>query len=374
MNNSSNQDIQLFQDQYYMKQAIALAKRGQYTTKPNPNVGCIITQKENIVGIGWHQKSGENHAEINAINMAGTLSKNGTAYISLEPCNHFGKTPPCCDVIISAGIKRVVIAILDPNPRMSGKSVKYLKQAGIEVTIGIMSEEAKNINLGFFKRMITGIPWIQLKMAISIDGKIAMANGESQWITNTNARQDTHRFRALSSAILSTSTTILKDNPTLTARYNINQCYHKKYIQPIRIIIDSKNRIKPKHKVIQDRTSEVWLIRLNQDKNIFPRHVKLITFPNYNNKIDLKRLLKWLGIHEINTIWVECGAHLFSNMIKLKLIDEIILYVAPKMLGNLAHPLYHDLNNLTLKQVKKFNFTHVKKIGSDIRIKLQPLS
>ncbi|QCI26198.1 bifunctional diaminohydroxyphosphoribosylaminopyrimidine deaminase/5-amino-6-(5-phosphoribosylamino)uracil reductase RibD [Buchnera aphidicola (Sarucallis kahawaluokalani)] len=360
-------------DQYYMNKAIQLAKKGMYTARPNPIVGCIITKKNRIVGTGWHQKSGEYHAEVYAINMAGLLSKNATAYISLEPCNHFGKTPPCCDLIISSGIKRVVVAILDPNPIMSGKSIEYLKSAGISVTIGIMSEEAKKINLGFFKRMTTGIPWIQLKMAISIDGKIAMESGESKWITGIHARKDTHQFRALSSAILSTSKTILNDNPTLTVRYCIEKFHQKKYVQPVRIIIDSKNQIQPKHKIIKDDTSEIWLIKLHQDQNIWPKHVKQIIISKYKKNINLKELFKLLGVYQINTVFVECGAHLFSSMIQLKLVDEIILYIAPKMLGNVAQPLYYELQKFTLDKVKKFIFTHIKKIGSDIRIILKPI-
>ncbi|WP_343128092.1 bifunctional diaminohydroxyphosphoribosylaminopyrimidine deaminase/5-amino-6-(5-phosphoribosylamino)uracil reductase RibD [Buchnera aphidicola (Takecallis taiwana)] len=372
MNSSLKNKIQFSEDVYYMKKTIQLAKRGKYTTAPNPNVGCIIIQKKKIVGIGWHQKAGENHAEVNAINMAGPLSKNGTAYISLEPCNHFGKTPPCCHLIIKSGITRVVIAMLDPNPKMSGKSVMYLKKNGIKVTVGILCKESKNINLGFLKRMETGLPWIQLKMAISMDGKIAMPNGNSKWITSKAARKDTHQLRALSAAILSTSSTILKDNPKLTARCNINKIFQKKYVQPKRIILDSKNRIQPTHQIIQENSSEVWLIRLYHDQKYWPNHVKQIILPKYKNYINLKKLLQFIGKQQINTVWIECGTSLCSNMIKLNLIDELILYIAPKMLGNLAKPLYFDTKNIHLNQVNKFIFTSIKHIGPDIRIKLKP--
>ncbi|CAL4043269.1 Riboflavin biosynthesis protein RibD [Buchnera aphidicola (Takecallis arundicolens)] len=355
-----------------MEKTIQLAKKGKYTTAPNPNVGCIIVHKKKIVGIGWHYKSGENHAEVNAINMAGKLSKNGTAYISLEPCNHFGKTPPCCNLIIKSGIKRVVIAMLDPDPKMSGKSVKYLKKHGIQVTVGILLKKSQNINLGYLKRINHGIPWIQLKMAISLDGKIAMKNGESQWITSKDARQDTHRLRALSSAILSTSSTILNDNPKLTVRCNMNKKCQKKYIQPKRIIIDSQNRVQPNHQIIQEKISEIWLIRLYHDKKIWPTHVKQIILPKYKKYINLKKLFQFLGKEKINTVWVECGTNLFSNMIKLHLIDELILYVAPKMLGHLAKPLFFNTQELDLNTINTFSFTSIKSIGSDIRIKLKP--
>ncbi|QCI27285.1 bifunctional diaminohydroxyphosphoribosylaminopyrimidine deaminase/5-amino-6-(5-phosphoribosylamino)uracil reductase RibD [Buchnera aphidicola] len=362
-------NIKKSKDKFYMQKAIQLAKKGKYTTDPNPNVGCIIVLKDKIVGIGWHKKSGENHAEVNAINMAGKLSKNATAYISLEPCNYFGKTPPCCDLIIKSGIKRVVIAILDPNPKVSGKSIEYLKKSGIQVEIGILSQKAKNINKGFFKRMLTGIPWIQIKMAISIDGKIAMKNGESKWITEKKSIQNVHKHRALSSAILSTSNTILKDNSKFTARY---QTKNKKYIQPIRIIIDSKNRIQLHHKIIQENKSEVWLIRLFKDKIFWPKHVKQIILPNNINQINLHILLKFLGNKKINTLWIECGSNLFSNMLRMHLIDELILYIAPKMLGNKTISLYHDINNIYLNQAEQFIFKSIKKIGSDIKIILQP--
>lgn len=372
MNDFLNQKKQFVQDTYYMEKTIQLAKKGKYTTAPNPNVGCIIVQKNKIVGMGWHYKAGENHAEVNAINMAGELSKNGTIYISLEPCNHFGKTPPCCNLIIKSGITRVVIAMLDPNPKMSGKSVKYLKKNGIQVTVGLLLEKSKKINLGYLKRMKTGIPWIQLKMAISLDGKIAMKNGDSQWITSKCAREDTHQLRALSSAILSTSSTILKDNSKLTVRCNMNQILHKQYIQPTRIIIDSKNRVKPNHQIIQEKSSEIWLIRLYHDKKIWPTHVKQMILPKYKKYIDLKKLFQFLGKSKINTVWVECGTNLFSNMIKLHLIDELILYIAPKMLGHLAQPLFFNTKNLDLNTINTFSFTNIKPIGSDIRIKLKP--
>lgn len=361
-------------DLFFMKKAIKLAQKGKYTTHPNPNVGCIIVKNNKIVGTGWHEKAGSNHAEVNAINMAGKLAKHGTAYISLEPCNHFGKTPPCCKLIVKSGITRVVISILDPNPKVSGQGIQYLQKHGIQTTVGILSQQSQKINLGFFKRMQTGIPWIQLKMAISIDGKTSMKNGESKWITSQESINNVHKFRALSSAILSTSTTILHDNPILTARYykKIHNNSYQSYLQPIRIIIDSKNQVQPIHNIIQNNNGKVWLIRLQKDDKNWPKHVKQIILPQYKKKIHLKKLFKFLGSQGINIIWTECGPNLYSKLLNMNLIDELILYIAPKMLGNTAKSLYFSKKNMTLSEVPKFSFQNIKKFGTDIRVILKP--
>ncbi|WP_343182432.1 bifunctional diaminohydroxyphosphoribosylaminopyrimidine deaminase/5-amino-6-(5-phosphoribosylamino)uracil reductase RibD [Buchnera aphidicola] len=373
--NKKKNNEKYLQDIFYMKKTIKIAKNGIYTTHPNPNVGCIIVLNGKIVGTGWHKKKGGPHAEVYAIKMAGKLAKNSTAYISLEPCIHHGETPPCCHLIVKSGIKRVVIAAIDPNPKVFGKGIKYLKKSGIDVSIGILAQESEKINYGFFKRMVSGIPWIQVKIAISLDGKIAMNNGESKWITGEQARHDVHKFRAKNSAILSTSNTILQDNPKLTVRYTDKiknrNLYHIKF-SPIKIILDSKNRIQPIHNIIHKTTDPVWLIRLNKDHNIWPKHVKQIIIQKYNNSIDLKKLLIFLGKKKINTLWVECGANLFSNMLNLGLIDELIIYIAPKMLGHTAKSLFLDYKNIKLKKTPTLKIKKTIKIGSDIRITLEP--
>ncbi|CAL4043153.1 Riboflavin biosynthesis protein RibD [Buchnera aphidicola (Phyllaphis fagi)] len=353
-----------------MKKAIALAKKGQHTTNSNPNVGCIIVKNKKIIGIGWHIKPNTNHAEINALNMAGNLAYQGTAYISLEPCSHFGKTPPCCNALIQSGISRVVISVLDPNPNISGNGIKYLRRSGIKVTTGILLKQSQQINCGFFKRMTIGLPWIQLKMATSMDGKTAMHNGESQWITSKKSIKDVHNFRSLSSAILSTSQTVITDNALLTVRlekYNIK--YHN---QPIRIIIDSKNKIKPHHKLIK-KLGRIWLIRLKKDTNFWPNYVKQIIIPSYKNKINLIKLFYFLGKKEINKIWIECGSTLFSQLLNLNIVDELFLYIAPKMLGHTSKSLYIMNKKIKLNEALKLKFKYIKFIGSDLRIILTPL-
>ncbi|MCW5196368.1 bifunctional diaminohydroxyphosphoribosylaminopyrimidine deaminase/5-amino-6-(5-phosphoribosylamino)uracil reductase RibD [Buchnera aphidicola (Pemphigus obesinymphae)] len=362
----------MMKDIFYMKKAIKLAKLGEFTTSPNPNVGCIIVKNNIIIGKGWHRKQGEKHAEIHALSMAKGKTKGATAYVTLEPCSHFGLTPPCCLALIQAGIIRVVIAVSDPNPKVSGKGIIELKKAGILIKIGIMSKESQNLNQGFFKRMKTGIPWIQLKLGISIDGRSALKNGKSKWITSPESRKDVQYFRKKSGVILSTSQTILIDNPLLNVRKdtNILSVSNEAKNQPIRVIIDSKNRIQPFHKCVNSK-GEIWLARLKQDKNIWPNNVKQVIFSQRNNQINLKHLISYLGNCNINNIWIEAGASLSGSLIKLNIIDELILYVAPKLLGHHAKPLCMLEKYLDLNKVPTFTFKDVTKIGTDIRFILK---
>lgn len=362
-------------DVFYMKKAITLAKLGEYTTSPNPNVGCIIVKNNIIVGEGWHKKTGEEHAETIALKKAGQRAKNATAYITLEPCSHFGHTPPCCVSLIESGVLRVVIATMDPNPKVSGNGIKWLEKKGILVTIGVMSEEAKDINQPFFKRMQTGLPWIQLKLGVSLDGRSALNNGMSKWITSIESRNDVQLFRRKSNAILSSSQTIITDNPLLNVRYikktNVIIDDYKKIEQPIRIIIDSKNRVTPYHKLINDH-GEIWLIRLIKDKKKWPKNVKQIIISKYNNKINLLKLFYYLGKNEINLLWIEAGALLSGALIKMNIIDEIIIYMSPKILGNHGKPLFILENYSNFLQVPNFIFKKVINIGPDIRLTLVP--
>ncbi|HXK00516.1 MAG TPA: bifunctional diaminohydroxyphosphoribosylaminopyrimidine deaminase/5-amino-6-(5-phosphoribosylamino)uracil reductase RibD [Buchnera sp. (in: enterobacteria)] len=354
-----------------MKKAIKLAKLGEFTTAPNPNVGCVIVKNNIIIGQGWHKKRGEAHAEIYALSMAKNNAKGATVYVTLEPCSHFGLTSPCYLALIKAGISRVVIATIDPNPKVSGKSIIWLRKAGILVQIGTLSKEAQDLNQGFLKRMKTGLPWIQLKLGISIDGRSALNNGISKWITSTESRKDVQYFRKKSGVILSSSQTILIDNPLLNTRYNDNKIIlsksNKENKQPIRVIIDSKNKVQPFHKCIQS-VGTIWLARLKKDKNIWPKNVKQIIIPEYKNKINLLKLFSFLGNYEINNIWIEAGASLSGSLIKLKIIDELILYIAPKLLGHYAKPLCILENYLDFKKIPTLIFKDITKIGTDLRI------
>lgn len=364
-------------DEYYMNYAIKLANRGRFTTDPNPNVGCVIVRDKKIVGVGWHQCAGELHAEISALRMADNLAYGSTVYITLEPCTHYGLTPPCCNELIKAGIARAVIAMKDPNPKVNGFGLHLLKKAGIDVIYGVMFSAAAKINQGFIKRMLTGMPFIQLKLGMSLDGRTAMSNGKSKWITSLESRRDVQNFRAQSSAILSTSSTILSDDPKLTVRWKELNQTNKLYLpkqklrQPIRIIIDSNNLITPEHKII-NQPGKIWLIRCQKDILNWPINVKQIVVPRHKNYISLKESFLMLGKLKINTVLVEAGASLSGAMIQSKMIDEIILYIAPRLLGNNARGLF-NINNLNnLSDSPFFSFTEICQLGQDLRIKLIP--
>ncbi|MXP51379.1 bifunctional diaminohydroxyphosphoribosylaminopyrimidine deaminase/5-amino-6-(5-phosphoribosylamino)uracil reductase RibD [Pantoea sp. SoEX] len=364
-------------DEVYMARALQLAKRGCFTTAPNPNVGCVIVNNGNIVGEGWHKKTGEDHAEIQALKIAGSQAKNSTVYVTLEPCSHHGLTPPCCYALIKAGINRVVCAVQDPNPIVSGKGFNLLQQAGIKVNHGLMMEESKEINRGFFKRMCTGYPWLQLKLGISLDGRIAMIDKNSKWITSEDSRNDVQIYRAKSSAIISTSSTVLSDNPFLTVRWSkiqkqINFLPNKKLLcQPVRVIIDRNNRVTPKHKLIS-QAGQIWLIRHKHDQNIWPSNVVQMILPLCQKKSMLSQILLLLGKHEINNVLVEAGGIFSGALIKANLIDELIIYIAPKILGHnsISFCTLPGLNNL--KDAPTFTYTDIKRIGNDIRLTLMP--
>ncbi|CAL4043517.1 Riboflavin biosynthesis protein RibD [Buchnera aphidicola (Tetraneura ulmi)] len=357
-------------DIFYMKKAIKLAKNGFFTTPPNPNVGCIIiNQKKIIIGFGWHQKTGEHHAEIFALNMARNETNGSTMYVTLEPCSHYGLTPPCCKKIVKSGIKKVIIATLDPNPKVSGKGVEYLKNHGVVVKIGVLEKEAININIGFFKRMKTGIPWIQLKLGMSIDGRIALENGKSKWITCKKSREDVYNFRAQSQIILTSSKTILSDNPLFNVQHKNK---NKKIKKPILVIIDNKNKIKPNHHSILKNKKKIWIIRLKKDEEKWPKHVKQIIFEKSKKKINIKKLLQYFGKKKINIVWIESGPRLAGYFLEKKLIDELILYTSPKILGQTAKPLFELKNPIKdVNKKQKLIFYSIKLISSDLKITLR---
>ncbi|MDN0088039.1 bifunctional diaminohydroxyphosphoribosylaminopyrimidine deaminase/5-amino-6-(5-phosphoribosylamino)uracil reductase RibD [Yersinia nurmii] len=364
-------------DQIYMARAFELARLGRFTTSPNPNVGCVIVRDGQIVGEGYHLRAGEPHAEVHALRMAGDAAKGATAYVTLEPCSHHGRTPPCADALIAAGIRRVVTAMQDPNPQVAGRGLYRLKQAGIEVVDGVMLVEAEAVNLGFLKRMRTGFPYVQLKMGASLDGKTAMASGESQWITSPQARQDVQRFRAQSSAILSTSATVLADDPSLTVRWSeldteTQRVYPQSALrQPTRIILDSQNRVAPTHQVVQQE-GNCWLARVKADQQSWPDSVEQVLLPRHGNGIDLVLLMMQLGKRQINSVWVEAGPQLAGALLQAGLVDELILYVAPKLLGDSARGLCHLPGMERLSQAPEFSFSEVRQIGPDLRLRLKP--
>lgn len=364
------------EDHRYMSRALQLAEQGRFTTSPNPNVGCVIVAAGEIVGEGFHLRAGEPHAEVHALRMAGEKAKGATAYVTLEPCSHFGRTPPCADALVNAGVARVVAAMEDPNPQVSGRGMRRLAGAGIEVQAGLLQAQAEALNLGFIKRMRHGLPYVRLKMAASLDGRTALANGQSQWITSPAARADVQRWRAQSSAILTGADTVLVDDPSLNVRWaqlppSIQTHYAEEQIrQPIRVVIDSQQRITPEAKLFTI-AGDVWLAR-QQEQGQWPESVQqLITPLAENGKLDLQHLLQTLAQRNINDIWVEAGATLAGALLNAGLVDELIVYLAPKLMGNPARGLVNLPEFQHMSEVADWHWQDVRKVGEDLRLVLR---
>ncbi|WP_068545793.1 bifunctional diaminohydroxyphosphoribosylaminopyrimidine deaminase/5-amino-6-(5-phosphoribosylamino)uracil reductase RibD [Thalassotalea crassostreae] len=363
-----------------MQRAVELAKRGQYTTSPNPNVGCVLVKNNQVIGEGWHRKAGEGHAEVNAIANAKELGHdiNGaTAYVTLEPCSHFGRTPPCAQGLIDAGIKHVVIGMVDPNPLVSGRGVTMLQNAGISTESGVLESACRTLNPGFIKRMSQGKPLLRCKMAASLDGKTAMQSGESKWITGSKARQDVQRFRAKSCAIISGADTVLVDDATLNVRYqelgfakdSIEQTNLR---QPTRVIIDSQNRLTPVLLLtlaLFKQQSSIILVRTSLEKTAeWPHFVSELNVSEINGKANLTELMSKLGEIGFNELWLESGARLSGAFIGAGLVDELILYQAPKLMAENSFGLF-DIPTLTLlKDAVQLSFKDVRMVGDDLRI------
>lgn len=363
------------QDEMYMARALKLAARGRFTTHPNPNVGCVIVKDGEIVGEGFHYRAGEPHAEVHALRMAGEKAQGATAYVTLEPCSHQGRTPPCCEALIAAGVSRVVAAMQDPNPQVAGRGLYRLQQEGVDVSHGLMMNEAEALNKGFLKRMRTGFPWIQLKMGASLDGRTAMASGESQWITSPQARRDVQRLRAQSHAILTSSATVLADDPALTVRWDelnadTQALYPQENLrQPLRIVIDSQNRVTPQHRIVE-QAGETLFARTREDERQWPENVRTLLVPEHNGRLDLVVLMMLLGKQQINSIWVEAGPTLAGALLEAGLVDELIVYIAPKLLGSDARGLCVLPGLEKLEQAPHFKFNEIRHVGPDICLHL----
>lgn len=361
------------QDEQFMQLAIDLAKQGRFTTTPNPSVGCVLVKQGNIVGKGFHYKAGEPHAEVVALREAGENAQGATAYVTLEPCSHYGRTPPCALGLINAGVAKVIAAMEDPNPAVAGRGLKMLKEAGIDTTVGLLSEKAEWLNKGFLKRMRTGLPFVQLKLAMSLDGRTAMANGESQWITGAQARADVQIGRAQASAILSTGVTVEMDNPSLTVRWDelpdeIKGEYPAENVrQPVRVILDFQHRVKSHHKLFET-ASPVWLVSDRpRDLTDFPDFCEEIIVEITEEPTTLFNVMSILGQRQINTIWVEAGATLAGALIEENLVDELIVYIAPKLLGDNARGLCRLPNLTELKEAPKWSLQSAVQIGNDLK-------
>ena len=366
-------------DAQMMQAAIKLAKGGIFTTFPNPNVGCVITQEDRLVGEGFHVRAGEPHAEIHALHQAKEKAKGATVYVTLEPCSHFGRTPPCADALIAAKVRRVVCAMTDPNPNVAGKGIERLRNAGIVVDVGLLQEEAEALNRPFIKKMKTGLPYVQLKLAGSLDGRTALKNGQSQWITSPKAREDVQVFRAQAGAVLSTSQTVLDDNPSLNVRWEqlpsrIQAKYPKETLrQPLRVILDAQGKIPPSAKLFS-LPGDI-LILTQKDTGSFSyqneiSHVEVIKIGHNEGRFDLSALLRILAEKGIYHIWVEAGATLAGSLIKEDLVDELIIYQAPLLLGADSRPLMHFTGLTLLDDAPRFVFNDMHPLGDDVRFRL----
>ncbi len=357
----------------YMQQAIRLAKKGLYSTEPNPRVGCVIVKDGKVVAQGWHQKAGEAHAEINALKQAGDLAKDATVYVTLEPCSHTGKTPPCADALIKAGVKQVIAAMLDPNPLVAGSGLKKLQAAGINTEIGLLESQARELNPGFIKRMESGRPFVRVKLAMSLDGRTAMASGESQWISSEASRNDVQRLRAESSAILTGVDTVLADDPSMNVRLTATELNVDVVRQSTRIVLDSQFRMPEKAKIATvDGDCIVYTTVSMDNKSSYPFIIE--NCEAVDGKIDLEYLMKDLAEKEINLIHVEAGSVLSGALLKNDLVDEIIIYMAPHIMGDAAKGLFHLPGLELMKDRVSLDIIDVRAIGKDIRITAKPVS
>jgi len=353
----------------YMARAIQLAEKPEFSPHPNPRVGCVIVNNNHIVGEGYHEYAGGPHAEVNALSQAGDLANGAIAFVSLEPCCFHGRTPPCVDALIKAKVKKVFIAMLDPNPKVMGKGVSLLERAGIEVESGLLAEQAKDLNKGFIQRMTKGRPWVRCKIAMSFDGRTAMANGESQWISGQAARLDVQRYRAKSDAILTGVGTVLADNPRMTVRGIEAENIVK---QPLRVIVDSQLKVKPDLNIFHE-PGNVLVATLTDQEGTYKENVNIEKFPENDSGVDLSLLLEFLAKQEINEVQVEAGAKLNGALLREELIDEIVIYMANSIMGDSARGLF-SLPGLTSMDNKiELNCLDFRKVGENFRFTMQPV-
>lgn len=359
-----------------MKLALREAKKGLFTTTANPRVGCVLVSRGRVVGKGFHKRVGEPHAEVFAIENADDFSQGAIAFVTLEPCSHFGKNPPCADALIKAGVKKVVICNEDPNPLVAGKGIEKLKAAGIKVTKNIQNKKGQKLNVGFFHRMKTGMPFVRLKMAQSIDGRTAMSNGESYWITGEKARQDVQYWRARSQAILTGIETVLQDDCKLTVRVDQLPEKYKKLpndftsYQPMRVILDTHLRMPLEAKILASLGRRVVMTASSDAikiKQLQELGVEVVQIPKNKDKLDLPATLKWLGNAQINELLVEAGATIAGSFMQQKLVNQLILYTAPVIMGSSARPLFEINIEEMDKRLHIEDFT-IKQMGKDWRL------
>ncbi|MCK6411367.1 MAG: bifunctional diaminohydroxyphosphoribosylaminopyrimidine deaminase/5-amino-6-(5-phosphoribosylamino)uracil reductase RibD [Azonexus sp.] len=348
-----------------MAHALQLAERGLWTTSPNPRVGCVLARGGEIVGEGWHERAGEPHAEVHALRQAGERARGATAYVTLEPCSHHGRTPPCAEALIAAGVSRVVAAMQDPNPLVAGRGLALLGTAGIPTACGLLESEARELNIGFVSRMERGRPWLRLKTAASLDGKTALNNGLSQWITGPEARRDGHRWRARACAILTGIGTVRDDDPRLDVREV------ETTRQPLRVIVDSRLETPPQARILQGGGPVLIAAAVDSPerrKMLTAAGAEVLLLPNPAGKVELSALLAELGRRGINEVHAEAGWKLNGSLLREGLVDELLLYLAPCLLGHLAAGLFNLPELTALDGKREVRIGDLRQVGNDIRI------
>ena len=353
-----------------MARALQLAARGLDTTSPNPRVGCVLVRDGEIVGEGWHERAGEPHAEIHALRAAEGAARGATAYVTLEPCSHFGRTPPCADALIDAGVTRVVVAMVDPNPLVGGRGLERLRATGIRTEYGLLEDEARELNIGFVSRMTRGRPWVRLKAAATLDGKTALENGVSQWITGAAARADGHRWRARACAVLTGIGTVREDDPQLTVRDV--PCTR----QPLRILVDAGLQVSLAARILQGApiliaTASADAARITALRD---RGHEVLIVPDAAGKVDLPQLLLQLGARGLNEIHVEAGFKLNGSLMREGCVDEVLLYLAPMLVGDAAHGLFNLPALAALEGATRLDIRDLRMIGPDLRLIARPRS
>jgi diaminohydroxyphosphoribosylaminopyrimidine deaminase/5-amino-6-(5-phosphoribosylamino)uracil reductase len=351
-------------DHQFMQQVLELAGRGLFTTTPNPRVGCVIVKDGDVVGTGWHEKAGQQHAEVLALSEAGARARGATLYLNLEPCSHHGRTPPCADAIVAAGVARVVVSMQDPNPKVAGGGFAKLRAAGMRVDNGLMEEQARELNIGFVARMTRGRPWVRMKIAASLDGRTALANGKSQWITGEAARADGHRWRARACAVLTGFGTVRDDDPQLNVR-GIETPR-----QPLRIVVDSRLETSPAARVLRGGQALV-VGAVNDGQKIAALEAagaEVALVPNERGKVELFELMQELARRELNEIHVEAGAKLNGSLLQAGVVDELLVYLAPSLIGDSGRGMFHLPELTGLSQATPLTIREVERIGTDLRI------
>jgi diaminohydroxyphosphoribosylaminopyrimidine deaminase/5-amino-6-(5-phosphoribosylamino)uracil reductase len=365
-------------DSWAMQRALELAARGLESTDPNPRVGCVIARGEEVVGDGWHERAGEAHAEVAALIDAGERAAGASVYVTLEPCSHQGRTPPCVESLIEAQVARVVYAVDDPNPLVDGRGARRLREAGIVVESGLLAEQAAELNAGFLKRMRTGLPWVRLKLAMSLDGRTALASGASRWITGEAARADAQRWRARSSAILTGVGTVLADDPQLDVRLPPEPAESERR-QPLRVVLDSHLRTPSGARLLSGGGGEVLILTaqssfkdVQSGMRLTQRGARIESAPEADGRLSLEAVLARLAELEVNELQVEAGPTLAGELVRQSLVDELLLYVAPRVLGNRARPLLGLAEPAALEEALAFSLIETRPLGEDLLLRLRP--